>query len=89
MLKFELKPTSSLTENTAFEPESTSSQEWCPVELTVLVVEPEGLPQLPLHLLLVLLDQELGRQLNELRELQFSGSVEINLADDFLRRTIP
>ena len=55
------------------------------VELTVLVVEPEGLPQLPLHLLFVLLDQELGRQLNELRELQFSGSVEVNLADDFLR----
>ena len=55
----------------------------------MLVVEPEGLPQLPLHLLLVLLDQELGRQLNEFRELQFSGSVEVNLADDFLRRTIP
>ena len=44
-----------------------------------LVIDPEGLPELPAHLLLVLLDQELGRQLHELGELQRPRAVLIDL----------
>ena len=56
-----------------------------PLSTHLLVVDPECLPELPAHLLLVLLDQELGRQLDELWELQAPGSVLVNLLHDLLQ----
>ena len=51
----------------------------------LFVVDPERLPELPAHLLLVLLDEELGRQLDELGELQAAGAVLVDLLHDLLQ----
>ena len=51
----------------------------------LFVVDPEGLPELPAHLLLVLLDEELGRQLDELGELKAPGTVLVDLLHNLLQ----
>ena len=52
----------------------------------LFVVDPERLPELPSHLLLVLLDEELGRQLDELGELQAAGTVLVDLLHNLLEK---
>ena len=54
--------------------------------LTLFVVYPECLLELPLHLLLVLLNEELGSQLNELGELEAPAGVGVDLANDLLEK---
>lgn len=56
------------------------------VAVALLVVDTEGLPQLPPHLLLVLLDQKLGRQLDELGKLQAARLVLVYFRHDLLKK---
>ena len=53
--------------------------------VTLFVVEPEGFLELPPHLLLVLLDQELGCQLDKLWELELARPVLIDFLDDVVQ----
>jgi hypothetical protein len=55
------------------------------IRITFFVVNSECLLQLFLERLLILLDQELCGQLTKLAKLQKSGSVLVNLLDDFLQ----